>query len=230
MLKLVDTIQTNFSQKELIKTLIETWFNIYNKLPDKENIAIIFSQWSLETGQGKFCWNYNIGNVKAFDRANEVIEYCSLKGVWEIVNGKRIELSVNDPGSWFRSFATLKKGVDFHLDFLMNKRYKNAWGAIVDGDPVDFSRKLRVQGYYTAPEAHYTKALVGYFNVFMKSRNFELAIQEVINDQKPIVLKEIYIESEILPEATTPTESTIKAVGFWAKLIENILSFFKTNP
>jgi hypothetical protein len=191
MLKRVTTVRTQYTPQEMVDAFVEAWYGIFNVVPKKEQIGVIFGQWALETGMSASMYNNNIGNVKAPRNPSEEVEYCVLHNVWEIIDGKKIILSPEDPGSWFRSFPTLLDGVKFHFNFLKNKRYKIAWVAVEAGDPADFSKKLRQQGYYTAPEDHYTKALVSYFKKFNNSSYFENAakkLEDKINP-KPVSVK-----------------------------------------
>ena len=53
-------------------------------------------------------------------------------------------------------------GARDYLDELQ-RRFAKSWGAVLAGDPAAFSHALRLQGYYTAPEASYTKTLLALF-------------------------------------------------------------------
>ena len=220
---LVDTVQTTYTQQQLTKSFIEAWFVLYNEAPQKSSIAVLWAQNALETGQAAFMWNNNIGNVKFVANAADTpdIEYCMLKNVWEVINGQKVYFQPPDPATWFRSFRTLKDGVAFQFDFLKNKRYKSAWTAVEAGDPADFSHKLRLQGYYTAPEADYTRAVVGYFNSFMNSSSFEISLQEVLAEQTatpaPVPVTP--------PPVVTPSPIP-ETLGFWESLIRIIQLFF----
>jgi len=187
MLKRVETVRTNFIIKDFIKSMVLVWKDMYGSFPSKKSLAVLFAQWSLETGQGASCWNNNLGNIKAKDTEGEVIEYCVLKGVWEIVNGKKIILPPEDPGSWFRSFPTLTEGVKFHFNFLKNKRYKAAWVAVEEGDYKKFASLLRKQGYYTASEEDYAKGMSGYYNNFMNGKTFDTVIAELNQPITPVL-------------------------------------------
>lgn len=234
MLKRVPTVRTNFSSPDFVKCLVEVWREQYKQIPQKKQIAVMWAQWALETGQGGSCWNFNIGNVKAKDNPNETIEYCALVGVWEIVNGKKIILTQEDPGSWFRSFPTLKDGVNFHLNFLRNKRYKIAWSAVEAGDPALFSKLLRQQGYYTASEEHYTKAVVAYYNKFFQNKWFEQAVEELTAttvapapepklEPVDLVLPKVNVDYEPkFKEDSEPLELTP-----WQKVQQAFFSLFK---
>ena len=176
MLVRVPTVRTNFAKIDFVKSLIKAWYRIYNNAPTKVQMGVIFAQWALETGSGTYCWNNNVGNVKAVDSTTETIEYCALNGVWEIVNGKKVTLSPENPGAWFRSFRSLDDGVAFHTNLLRNRRYRTAWVAVEQGDPALFAKLLKQQGYYTAPEADYVRAMQYHFLRFMIDTTFEDAL------------------------------------------------------
>ena len=198
MLRKVDVIKTNISIKDFISSLVFVWKELFGNIPTKQSVGVILSQWSIETGQGRSCWNYNIGNVKAFDIPGKNIDYIALKGVWEIVKGKRIVLSENDPGAWFLAFPTLNSGMKHHLNFLKNKRYKVAWSAVESGSVKDFAHLLKVNGYYTAPEADYVKGMNYYFNSYMKSKDYESAIKSL-----PNLISSITTPTTPIPAATS---------------------------
>ena len=172
----METVKTTCSKSELIKGFVDGWIKQFNQIPSKESIGVLYAQNSLETGGTKYMWNWNIGNVKAVDKPGETVEYCVLNNVWEIINGKRIILSPNDPGSWFRSFPTLADGVAHHFNFLKNNRYKHAWTAVESGNPAAFAHLLKVAGYYTASETDYIKLMNSFFNSYMKSNDYENAV------------------------------------------------------
>lgn len=177
VLKRVPTVRTFCTEEELIKGFVDGWIKSFNKIPSKESIGVLYAQNALETGATKYMWNYNIGNVKAKDIPGQVVEYCVLNNVWEIINGKKIILSPESPGSWFLSFRTLADGVSHHISFLRNNRYNKAWEAVENGNPAAFVSKLKKLGYFTASEADYIKLMNFYFNKYMKSNHYELAIK-----------------------------------------------------
>jgi flagellar protein FlgJ len=186
---LVPTVKTSYNSTEMIRGFIEGWKKAFNEIPKKECIAVLWAQNQLETGGTVSMWNNNIGNVKFVASANpnddSGKDYMMLANVWEIVNGKRLVFQPPHPATWFRSFATLGDGISWHMSFLMNKRYKIAWQAVVEGDPVKFCKLLRQQGYYTAPEADYTKAVMGYFNIFMRGKTFDSVVAEIKAAEAP---------------------------------------------
>lgn len=174
---LVPTVRTSFTNKDFAKSLIYSWQKLYNTTPSKQSICIILAQHQLETG-GNNCWNYNTANIK-YTAANGNVDYCSLKGVWEMVNGVRVELKPTDPGSWFRSFPTLDAGAEFYLQFISGNRYKSAWQAVVNGDVVNFVHLLKMHGYFTADESTYLKGVEYNYNADMKQTFYEDALAEL---------------------------------------------------
>lgn len=79
-MSLISTVRTVPSPMEFCRALLVEW-------PEatKEGSGVLYSQFAGETGDGKFCWNWNLGNVKAPNTANQHadIDYVSLVGVWE---------------------------------------------------------------------------------------------------------------------------------------------------
>jgi hypothetical protein len=178
MLKRVPAIKTKFNKSDYIKAVTIAWKNKFGTLPKKEQIGVLYSQWGVETGEGQFCWNYNLGNIKAVDDPNKTIEYCALTGVWEIIKGKSIVLDSEDPGAWFRSFQNIEDGAFFYLEKL-HKKFNSAWTAVESGNPAAFAHLLKVALYYTAPEADYVKLMNFYFNKYMKDDTFEKTVKEL---------------------------------------------------
>jgi flagellum-specific peptidoglycan hydrolase FlgJ len=117
--------------------------------------GILWAQFATETGRGQYCWNWNLGNVKWSGTG----PYMALKGVWEIIGGKRVLLPQENRGSWFRAYATLDEGMTHHIEFLRGKRYASVWPTVEAGDPVAFAEILKAKRYYTAPLADYTRSM-----------------------------------------------------------------------
>lgn len=178
---LVPTVRTQCTQYELVKAFIGAWQEMYEALPTKQQIGVVWAQNALETGMTHDMWNNNLGNVKYMANPTDdaSLKYCMLENVWEIVNGQRVVFQPPNPATWFRAFDTLKDGVFFYFNFLRNKRYKTAWTAVEAGDPASFAHLLKLAGYYTAPEADYTKAEMAYFNKFMASDYFDRSMAEL---------------------------------------------------
>ena len=208
--KLVPTIKTVYDSKQMIKGFIEGWKLAFEIMPKKEQIAVLWAQWSLETGGGQSCFNNNLGNVKFVASNNPDTDtgkqYMMLANVWEISGGKKIIFQPPHTATWFRSFDTLGEGVSYHLGFLRNKRYKTAWTAVEAGNPAAFAHLLRLAGYYTAPESDYTRLMNNYFNKFMKEKTFEQIIEKLqVPDPAPVPP----VIFDLLPEPEPTTQVVI---------------------
>lgn len=169
MPELVPTVRTKPTSAEFAAALLRAW-------PEatKKACGVLWSQFALETGAGEHCYGWNLGNIKHVDGDGR--DWHALRGVWEIVNGQRIELPPDDPGSWFRSFPSLDEGMKDHLEFLRTKRYAAVWPLVEAGRPEDFAHALKQRGYYTASEQAYARGMRAFFDPFMRSQTvFDVA-------------------------------------------------------
>ncbi len=192
----VPTTQTTYTEYDFVKATILAWQEMYNEIPKKETVYILLAQTSHETGFGKACWNWNLFNVKAKDVAGQTIEYVALNGVWEIVNGKRIVLPQDNPGSWFRAFHSLSEGIKHHFQFLNRTRYASAFLACKKGNLMEFCSKLREGGYYTDSLSNYTNGLTAYYKKYINSGSYDKIISSL---QNPLENK----KEEVIPEIIT---------------------------
>jgi flagellum-specific peptidoglycan hydrolase FlgJ len=177
---LVPTTNTNPTKQQFLNAFLAA-----DNTLSKEALGIFYAHFALETGTGKSCWNWNFGNVKF----NGTGDYCALKGVWEVVNGKRVELGPEDPGSRFRSFATAEEGARFYLGFLKGGRYATAYAAALTGDPAAFVHQLHEHGFFTAPESTYILGVRYHFNKFMHETDYKPVQTHFIEPPQPPMTK-----------------------------------------
>lgn len=73
---LLPTRRTTPTKTDFARALLAVW-------PDatKEGAGVLWSHFAGETGDGAYCWNWNLGNVKHV--AGDGFDYVSLRGVWE---------------------------------------------------------------------------------------------------------------------------------------------------
>lgn len=162
----------------------------------KEGCGILYAHFAGETGSGRYCWNWNLGNVKWFKGCGR--DYVALAGVWEVIDGKRVEIPKTSPGAWFQAFDSLKDGMHAFIKGKQSGRYGSdrtvdgivevgAWYYVMAGDPEAYAKCLRDRGYYTAPLADYMRAMRVHYDAFMKSGDFEMAqrtISQSITDRE----------------------------------------------
>ena len=219
MLNKVDIEKTTYTSVQIVKAFIEAWLQEFNELPSEDVIGVLYAQNSLETGYSKSMYNNNIGNIKAVDKSTITVNYFILPGTWEVLNGKKVVLSTENPGSRFLSFDDLKSGVMHHIRFLKQKRFSKAWDSVLSGDPRKFSLELKSQMYYTSDELTYTRNLVWIFDKYKKDKIYSKALEEV-------KVEPIYLNIPIVIEF--PEENKIiKQQSWFESLILFIISLFK---
>jgi hypothetical protein len=177
----VPVVRTTYSMKDFAKACILAWKRVVGVFPKKEAAGIIWAQHALETGNGGFCWNNNIGNLKCTkEQAAAGVPYMMLAGTWEMIDGKKVVFQPPHPSTWFRAFASLDEGMSAHLDLLKNKRYATAWPSVESGEPAAFAAALRARGYYTASVEDYTRLMKVGFAQWMQRTAFEDAQADVL--------------------------------------------------
>lgn len=154
---------------EATYSLREAWKTIYGTYPSNKSLALLWSQWALETGRGKAIHCYNFGNLKrsSDDSTDWTMFRCS-----EILNGKEVFFDPPHPQTHFRAYHTAIDGAADYILFLSKrKRYAKAWVQVQKGDAAAFSHELKVAGYYTANEARYTEMVVKLTTEFLGKVN-----------------------------------------------------------
>jgi hypothetical protein len=96
--------------------------------------------WDLETAGGRRQWNYNFGNLVAFDESTPYYV-------------------ADDSGNLrrFQAYSDASAGASEFLRELLSKEQQNR--GLHSGNPVVFARGLKAHGYYEAPVERYAKAL-----------------------------------------------------------------------
>lgn len=130
--------------------------------------SILFAQFAFETGWGKYCYCWNLGNVRADSEwIKKGNDYFELPGAWEIINGKKVIA-----GGFFRAHKSLNDGISSHINFLeMNSRYSQAFDVLQETRSIYFSKDaakeysikfaiaLKRGGYYTGSLEEYSKGI-----------------------------------------------------------------------
>lgn len=66
---------------EFARALLRAWRAVVGALPNKEQAGVLWAHFAGETGDGAYCWNQNLGNVKHVPGSG--VKFMSLAGVWE---------------------------------------------------------------------------------------------------------------------------------------------------
>lgn len=197
------------------KSLKAAWAQLLSAEPSIDSLALLFSQWALETGHGKACHSYNWGNIKSSPQDGYM--WCEFR-CNEIINGKEIFYDPPNIYCRFRAFKTAYDGAVNYVGFLSQKKgYANAWAEVLKGDPVNFCAQLKASHYFTADLSLYTKGVVSICNQFKaKYSNVDLSTHIVSPDDKPI-------------EAFTPEEIAQIKVQLALSLDSQIQDYFTSS-
>ena len=147
---------------ELYASLRRAWVSRFNASPRRASLLCLLSQWALETGRGKHCHNWNLGNVKWSPGYTRTMFRCSEVGT----DGKERYFDPPHPCTWFRAFEDLDHGVADYLHVLHDGHFAPAWASVEAGDVHAFAVELKALGYYTASEALYERGVASLFAEF----------------------------------------------------------------
>lgn len=175
--------KTKVSSAEILPALRQAWIRFFGNEPAEDSVCILGAQWALETARGEKMMNYNCAGIKASgdqdhtfyatqenlpraiayryvanSTANEPCEIAKDDGGEHV----RVRFHANHPMTRFRSYENLEDGC-FDYVALLQRRFALSWPAVMTGDPAAFSKLLRKQGYYNAPEEDYTRLMVSLF-------------------------------------------------------------------
>lgn len=139
------------------------------------SLALIASKIALETGKGKFCYNWNIGNIKANDSytgnfcyyaCDEVnLTPAQVKAALDLGTNRTdepnkhnvfqygtgaVKLFPDHPWARFRAYDSLAEAVQAYWDFVAKGRYKSTIPYLISGNVYGFVKELRARGYFTA--------------------------------------------------------------------------------
>ena len=143
----VAATRTPFTSAQLVAALTDAYRAQLGHDPATATLAILCAQIALETGNGRACEDWDLGNFKAAPGA----DFQSFK-TWEMVAGVRTPMVCR-----FAVFPSLEAGAEAYLHD-MYSRWTLAWSAAVAGDPQAFAFGLADQKpypYYTADRHEY---------------------------------------------------------------------------
>lgn len=179
-------VLTPCTPPQLARELAWAWVGLFTTPPEPKQLSLLLAQWALETGRGKSCHSWNLGNAKStgtdgrswtYFGCDEVIGQAQARGLVAASPLAHITKTFSDgtarvwfdaphPWSRFRAFETLREGATDYLGML-SMRFKSAWPYVVSGDPSSFVHECRRLGYFTAPEVPYRNAVVSLFAEFL---------------------------------------------------------------
>lgn len=158
---LVPTTRTLIAPKDLYAAMADSWAQLMAGEPcGRASILTMLAQSAFETGWWHYCWDYNLGNVKHIPGDGH--DYYQIR-CNEYVGGKLVWFDPPHPATWFVSYPDLEAGVRDYL-IALRGRFRSAWPYVLAGDPAGFCHALKVAGYYTDDERHYTSNVLGCYH------------------------------------------------------------------
>lgn len=181
----VEAVRTPASPADVGAALGRAWYRLFGAMPERASIDLLLAQWAHETGRGRSCYGWNLGNAKATaawdgdfcERAcNELLTEKQAAdalaraaprtdgpGSDVLLGGTVGSLRIvwfyaSNPASRFRAFPTLDAGALDYLDLLHN-RFASAWPSVIAGDPQRFIASLKASGYFTGNEREYLRGV-----------------------------------------------------------------------
>ncbi len=180
-----EAAKTPVTIQQMFDALVGAHARYFNSLPSVDTVLLLVAHWHFETGGGAGMWNYNVGNFKGtpgdpdrdwcFFRCNELVANKTQNPAWAndprvqvIDKGTTLEVwfSPDHPACCFRAFSSLSLGVYDYLTGIVqrfsdgSRGPTDAWHAAVTGDVTAFCHALKLRGYYTDGEAHYTASVI----------------------------------------------------------------------
>jgi len=176
---------TKATAVEVAVAFVRAWRHLFRETPSVQTVFLLLAQWALETGWGKACHCFNLGNAKW----STGFDWCCFACGEELTLESALRYQKADPDhvlivrrytsnsramasckflpphrmTWFKAFETLDEGAVYYIGSL-HKRFARSWPFILSGDPFGFGHALKLQGYYTADEAQYTGSLARTFH------------------------------------------------------------------
>jgi hypothetical protein len=201
--QLYPTVKTQSTAEQFIEAAIYAWIEITGTNPTKNQICLLYAKYAHETGNGKYQYNWNCGNIKKTQTDNHLDGYYQLGGTWEIVNGKKVVYNKTNPTSYFRNYKTQLDGLKDYLKLVSGRRYKTAWSVLVSSpDILNYCKKLKESGYYTDTLENYYGGVNRYYQIAIVKDTYEKTMQKI---SKPQVIKS---ENEVIQNVGEDIEFT----------------------
>lgn len=171
------------------------WNALFQESLGHKSVLIFIAHWALETGWGKKCHNWNLGNTRTkigSDTYDWVLYECGEdldpadakrevakdpKNAWIVGPAPRNPGKVSvlfrppHPTCCFRAFASLEEGVIDYIG-LLHKRFPACLPGLRSGDAVRYVTGLKQHGYFTASIEVYLKTFTSVYGPLQKKIPF----------------------------------------------------------
>lgn len=149
---------TPMDPADAARHLGNAWEDVLSERASAKVVGVLWAQWALETGRGRWMVDYNFAGLKG--RAPD--GGSALWWTWE-----ETEEGSRRVRSRFRAYATPEAGARDYIDML-RRRYPEAVDAARRGDAAGFIQALDRRGYFTEAPKAYGRAVLSLSREFMR--------------------------------------------------------------
>jgi hypothetical protein len=140
---------TPMSGTDAAAAISSAYTSVMGAPPSKATLAVLVSQWSLETGGGRAMMNYNFGGIKGGSPNGQSVSYRTTEG-----SGDDVQSIVDS----FRAYDSPHEGAVDYIR-LLRDHFPNALAEARAGNPAGFAHALKSAGYFTGSEKAYSEAI-----------------------------------------------------------------------
>lgn len=141
------------SPNDATRHLAQAWEHLTNETATEAVISVLWGQWALETGRGRWMVDYNYAGLKGRAPDGGTANWWT----WEEPKDKKDRaLRIR---ARFRSYEAPEHGALDYVEMLL-RRYPKAVAAARRGDAVNFILELDHGGFFTERPEHYVRSVV----------------------------------------------------------------------
>jgi flagellum-specific peptidoglycan hydrolase FlgJ len=163
---------TPMSAEEATKTLALAFERATGEEATKEVVSVLWGQWALETGRGRWMVDYNYAGLKGRAPDGGSAPWST----WEETDDgpRRVR-------SRFRAYESADHGAYDYVK-LLSRRYPSAFAAARRGDANTFIDQLDKGGFFTERPEHYTRSVISLAREFLRKHAKLLEMRETRAD------------------------------------------------
>ncbi len=223
---LLPLLRTTPTQADFARTTATAWDQVFPEECNGVVVSVLFAQYAWETGWGKSCWRWNLGNhrtgplkpPKPFGYEGDYVE---LRTADEIINGKRVIV-----GGYFRAYRSMLDGALGHLNFLAGlDRYEPALRILKEATKFEDTpshasevgaalvEALKLAGYFTGPLDQYRSGVSSIASKYIATAPIVELFQPALYDlNAPLVVEPEYIGIQPLVPWYTSLQGALDSI------------------
>lgn len=140
---------TPMRPEEAAQHLADAWQSVLSEPAPDAALALLWAQWALETGRGRWMVDFNFAGVKGTAPRGGSAVWWTSEGSND--DARRVR-------SRFRAYRSAEEGARDYVSML-HRRYPDAIRAARRGDARGFVQALAKRGYFTSDSDAYCRAL-----------------------------------------------------------------------